>query len=66
LFLGAGFSQTAWIDLLPGFGLAIAQKQWPARGGHRAAGMTMVTGTGLLRRIADDAPVGGREIRKGR
>jgi ubiquinone/menaquinone biosynthesis C-methylase UbiE len=33
LLEGAGFARTAWIDLLPGFGMAVGQK---ARGGARA------------------------------
>jgi hypothetical protein len=34
LFRAAGFARTAWIDLLPGFGLAVGQK---AAGDLRAA-----------------------------
>src|SRR5262249_29012333 len=42
LFASAGFARTAWIDLLPGFGLAVGQKgsarvrtRPPARHGSR-------------------------------
>jgi len=35
LLAEAGFARTAWIDLLPGFGMAVGQRAWPAR--ERAA-----------------------------
>jgi ubiquinone/menaquinone biosynthesis C-methylase UbiE len=31
LFADAGFARTAWVDLLPGFGLAVGQKAFPPR-----------------------------------
>ncbi|MFL6020570.1 MAG: class I SAM-dependent methyltransferase [Gaiellaceae bacterium] len=31
LFADAGFARTAWVDLLPGFGVAVGQKAFPPR-----------------------------------
>ena len=38
LFEQAGFARTAWIELLPGFGLAVGQKDWGPRRARRPSG----------------------------
>jgi SAM-dependent methyltransferase len=53
LFERAGFARTAWIELLPGFGLAVGQKDR----GRAGRGTALAMGT-ARRRVARPVPVG--------